>query len=188
MKILTFILFLLPALTFAQKVFETRKEALAKIQDGTYTTSTGWQLKQGEQIQLGRGSMPDKTFAFVIEIPNLLTYNQYSNYNQHKLQHTYNGRSAVIRDFLVSGTKKSGFYIMARIKVGQLSRYGIDIENAIEAAEIKVPEEYAKQKIGDGDGQPFSKADELKKLKELLDSGALTQEEYDAEKKKVLAK
>jgi hypothetical protein len=33
---------------------------------------------------------------------------------------------------------------------------------------------------------PISVADELKKLKELLDAGVLTQEEFDAQKKKLL--
>jgi len=32
----------------------------------------------------------------------------------------------------------------------------------------------------------ISVADEIKKFKELLDAGAITQEEYDAEKKKLL--
>lgn len=34
--------------------------------------------------------------------------------------------------------------------------------------------------------QPYDKYDELKKLKGLLDSGAITQSEYDAQKKKIL--
>jgi len=33
---------------------------------------------------------------------------------------------------------------------------------------------------------PASTADELKKFKELLDTGAITQEEYDEKKKKLL--
>ena len=33
---------------------------------------------------------------------------------------------------------------------------------------------------------PFSTADELKKFKELLDSGIITQEEFDAKKKQLL--
>lgn len=34
--------------------------------------------------------------------------------------------------------------------------------------------------------EPKSKADELKKFKELLDSGAITEEEYNQQKKKLL--
>lgn len=34
--------------------------------------------------------------------------------------------------------------------------------------------------------QESTKADELKKYKDLLDSGAITQEEYDAKKKELL--
>lgn len=36
-------------------------------------------------------------------------------------------------------------------------------------------------------GQPFSVADELLKLKSLMDTGLLTREEFDAQKKKLLA-
>ena len=36
--------------------------------------------------------------------------------------------------------------------------------------------------------QQRSKVDELKELKALLDSGALTQEEFDIEKQKILSK
>ena len=53
---------------------------------------------------------------------------------------------------------------------------------------IKVFDEY-KAKDSDADVQPVqqvSAADELKKFKELLDSGVITQEEFDAKKKQLL--
>jgi hypothetical protein len=171
----------------SKKVFESRKEADNRIQDGKFTTSIGWTIKEGDEIKLGKGSMPDKTFAFITESPNVLTYNQYTDYNNSKLQHTYNGRGAKIAKLYVGGNKKTGFYITATIKVGQLSRYMLDIENAIEAGEIEKPAEFATQvKKEQQTATSASLGDELKKLKDLLDSGALTKEEYEAAKKKLL--
>jgi hypothetical protein len=169
-----------------KKVFETRKEGESRIIDNKYVTSTGWPIKEGDEIKLGRGSMPDKTFAFITESPNLLTYNQYSDYNKSKLQHTYNGRNAIIAKLNVIGNKKTGFYIAATIKVGQINRYMLDIENAIEAAEIEVPAEFTKTKKEQSRVSNASLGDELKKLKDLFDSGALSKEEYEVAKKKLL--
>lgn len=171
----------------SKKVFESRKEANSRIQDGKYTTAIGWTIKEGDEVKLGKGSMPNKTFAFITETPNVLTYNQYSNYNNSKLQHTYNGRGAKIAKLYVGGNKKSGFYITATIKVGQLSRYMLDIENAIEAGEIERPAEFATPvKMEQQAASGASLADELKKLKDLFDAGDITKEEYEAAKKKLL--
>lgn len=88
---------------------------------------------------------------------------------------------------MVVGTKKTGFYIAVKIKVGQPSRYIIDIENALEAKEVVIPSEYVKKEPAkQTNGSNSSLADELKKLKDLFDAGAITKEEYDAAKKKLL--
>lgn len=76
----------------AQKSYDTRKDAETAIKDHDYKSTIGWILKSNQGITLGKGSMPDRTFAFITELPNLLTYNQYADYNRHKLSHTYNGR------------------------------------------------------------------------------------------------
>ncbi len=170
-----------------KKVFETRKEAESVIKEDKYVTSTGWILREGDEIKLGKGSMPDKTFAFITETPNVLTYNQYKDYNRIKLQHTYNGRNAKIAQLYVGGNKKTGFFITATLKVGQMSRYMLDIENAIESAEIQVPSEFTTSTNKElPSTNNASLGDELKKLKDLFDSGALSKEEYEAAKKKLL--
>lgn len=189
-KFLSIVCLLIVVSSSAQKNYETRKEAEAAIKENQFKSSLGWTIKTGDEINLGKGSMPDKRFAFVTEMPNLLTYNQYTDYNNSKLPHTYNGRGAKVADLMVAGNKKSGFYIIAKLKVGQLSRYVMDIENAIEAGEVQLPAEYAKKDIPANNNTvpASSSADELKKLKDLFDSGALTKEEYDAAKKKILDK
>ena len=180
---------MLPCAAFSQTVFESRKDAQAKIENNEYTASSGWKIKEGDTISLGRGTMPDKTFAFISEIPSALTAQSNVDYSKRKLPNSYNDRRAVVHSIFVAGTRKTGFYIMAKLKVGQMSRYGVDIENALEAKELKPPSEFAvKDDATPTQAPASSKADELKKLKELLDTGALTQEEYDAEKKKILDK
>jgi hypothetical protein len=170
-----------------KKVFETKKEGESKIVENKYVTSTGWTIKEGDEVKFGKGSMPDKTFAFITESPSVFTANQYTDYNKSKLPHTYNGRSARVAKLYVAGDKKTGFYITATIKVGQMNRYMVDIENSIEAGEIEVPAEYAKKPQKEASaGNATSLGDELKKLKELFDSGALSKEEYEAAKKKLL--
>lgn len=120
----------------SQTVYETKDEAKTKIVNDVYTASNGQKIAVGDTVRLGKGTMPDKRFAFIYELPNLLTYNQYVDYTQAKLPMTYNNRNAVIADLIVYGTKKTGFYIVAKLKVGTMSRYVADIENAIEVGEI----------------------------------------------------
>jgi hypothetical protein len=180
------LLLLLPASLFSQELFESRREALAAIAKNEFTTSVGWTIKKGDEIQLGSGSMPDKQFAFITDHPNVLSYGVFPGAGISNLPPGYTGRKAIVADFIVRGTRTSGFFILAKLKVGSLSRYVADIENAIEADEIAVPLEYAKKREDIPGAAIISKADELKKLKELLDSGALTQAEFDAEKKKLL--
>jgi len=75
----------------------------------------------------------------------------------------------------MNGVSKCLFIVDA----GGLFRFSLYIEDAILACEV-VPCQTVATK------PPASVADEIKKLKELLDSGALTQAEFDAQKKKLL--
>lgn len=55
--------------------------------------------------------------------------------------------------------------------------------------EMQEVAEYVKQRVDqikNSTGTVFSSADELKKFKELLDSGIISQEEFDAKKKQLL--
>ena len=61
---------------------------------------------------------------------------------------------------------------------GNITNYELYIEEAIQVCEIK--------DCGKKEAPVVGAADELKKWKALLDSGAITKEEYDAQKKKLL--
>ena len=54
-----------------------------------------------------------------------------------------------------------------------------EIEKQLKAEKSEIEEEKKIEKWGN--------LEDIKKLKELLDMGAITQEEYDAQKKKILA-
>ena len=87
------------------------------------------------------------------------------------------------------GNKKNGYSYYPIINVGAI-RYEVDIENAISVGEIVVPDEFKPKKEGPVVvvKQEVSVADEIAKLKKLLDDGVLTQAEFDAQKKKLLDK
>jgi len=151
-----------------------------------YRCSSGWLIHKGDEIQLGSGSMPDKSFAFIKTASNGMQLIEDGSTREKKLDFRYNNLKATVKDFYIYGVKKMGYYIIARLKVGAL-RQDMYIENAIEARELKTPAEYATAKRETIAVPNKSKADEIKKLKELLDSGALTQDEFDTEKKKILS-
>lgn len=87
-----------------------------------------------------------------------------------------------VKSFEFTGSKRTGrkFYVVA--KGGNLSPYWIDIVAALEQKEVisDVVKPTAAPK------NTIDLADQIKKLKELKDAGALTQEQYDAAVKKLV--
>lgn len=165
------------------------KRLYGKDFDAGYQTSIpGWIIKRGDTLELGRGTMPDKSFAFGYQNPGSMTAMYAPNGQLVKSYlSSMNARSRVIvKDLGMIGTKRTGFSMAAVVGVGTMTRYQFEIENAIEAGEIVPPRKFRKATSQAG-GQPMSAADELLKYKKLLDSGAITQEEYNAQKKKLLS-
>lgn len=80
------------------------------------------------------------------------------------------------------GSEKKGF--MYYVLLSGFIRYEVDVENAIAVGEIVVPDQFKPKSVAAA--QQLSTADEIKKYKALLDSGAITQAEYDAKKKQLL--
>src|SRR5689334_21656530 len=131
--------------------------------------------------------MPDGDFKFIRR--NSSSFFAYYGDN-HALANSANAfsRSNSGLEFKVvrvekRGDKKHGYKYFAVINES-LIRYEIDVDNAISTGELAVPETHKPKK--NESTSTASLADELKKLKDLYDSGASTKEEYDAAKKKVL--
>lgn len=144
--------------------------------------SYGWVIKVGQNINLGTGTMADKSFAYVGTTPNLLSTIPIP------LGSSYAGLNLTVKR-IVEKKFKGAKKIELVVSGGNIVNYRVQIEQAIEAGEILPPIEYRKKV------EPTviiqnntSVADELVKLKKLYDDGLLSKEEFEAQKKKLLEK
>ena len=140
-----------------------------------YAASNGVTYKKGDVIIMGEGSGDNDQYLYMWITSAL------NKGGEIKTQ-AYNGVGVTIKKikkFKDKRTKK----ILFLVGGGNISNYTLDIENAIESCEIK---DCIENKGKVQQSSTNSKYDELKKLKELLDMGAITQDEFDKEKKKIL--
>jgi len=120
---------------------------------------------------------------------------------------TNSGREFVIVNLKASGSKKIGYSFSPviaepidggkkdKLRLGT-ERYYIDYENAVNSGELIYPDKQPANKntspievkIVQEKNENISIPDELAKMKKLYDSGAITKEEYDVAKKKLLDK
>jgi hypothetical protein len=127
----------------------------------SYLASDGAVYKIGDRVKIGVPSS-NKTFAFITEgdgylvpITNLTAY--------------ASGTETEIKRIYVYGSKRAGYSVGFRTKgYTGLSNYTIQFENALSVGEVK------------GFGLSSDDAlEQLKKAKDKLDLGLITQEEFD---------
>jgi hypothetical protein len=141
-----------------------------------YKASNGVTYHVGDTVRLGRGTKQDGSFLYFEDhglIPNPRS--------TRTLPKDFANSAAIlksIRKIKVNGVDK----YMFSVNPGGPMRYTVFIDDAIEACEVKP----CKTADTAAPASAGSVADEIKKLKALLDSGAITQKEYDAQKKKLL--
>ena len=163
------LLFLAPVIGFAQKIKE-------------YHASNGITYHPGDTIRVGLGSMPDGNFKY-IQINQLLPGPpDPRRSNSMNARKDMSGSGYVIKKIQNVRQMAGGDKTVITIRTGGLPTCDIWIDEAILSCEVTP---CADQK-GNSSGR-FSVADELTKLKKLLDNGAITQAEYDAQKKKLLS-
>ena len=137
-------------------------------QISTYKASNNKTYHIGDSITMWRGSGINCTFAYIV-----------NDLNTKPVKSFYAGR--VVEAYNIKETNSGK--VIIQVLCGKLGSFNIYIEDAIATCEIV----YCKK-----DAIPVtivpSKYDELKKLKELLDSGAITEDEYKKEKEKLLVK
>lgn len=144
--------------------------------------SNGWVIKVGQNINLGTGSMADKSFAYVGTAPNLLSTIPIP------LGSSYAGLNLTVKR-IVEKKFKGAKKIELVVGGGNIVNYRVQIEQAIEFGEILPPIEFRKKTEPQVIIQNNSSvADELAKLKKLYDNGILSKEEFEAQKKKLLEK
>jgi hypothetical protein len=151
-----------------------------------YTAQDGTVFNAGDTAILGMGTGDQGMFKYVWQPGNSWLGTRGGYFTS-----IYNFKHIPIKELRSIGDKKSGYKTIAVVNVGGLNSL-IDIESAIAVGELVTPN--SKKKL-DAKNQPIiiqqsntSTADELKKLKDLLDQGIITKEEFDAQKAKLLAK
>lgn len=171
----------------------TNNSELPRINNDTLFTTSGFKILDGEKIKIGTGSMPDGDFRFIrTNSASLFRYYSTTGYNglanqANSLPRSQSGLTYKIKRLEKRGNKRHGYVYYAIIGSGMVN-YEMDVENAISAGEIVVPDEFKpkpKTQVVEVK-QQISVADEIAKLKKLYDDGVLTKDEYDAQKKKLL--
>ncbi len=148
----------------------------------TYTASNGKTYKIGDTVKVALGSMPDGNFKYVQVSPPLLAPPT-RNSNSLSARRDFANTTTIIRKIKRSAQLSGSEKIVFNVKVRGLVTYDIWIEEAISACEV-TPCATKTNPVNTGTG---SVADELIKLKKLLDDKAITTEEFNAQKKKLLS-
>lgn len=201
MKKLLFALLLSPLFSKAQQL-------LPRFENDTLFTSSGYKIYKGQILYLSNGSSEAGYFRFIRFHSNMARNDTYILQNGTILVNR-------LRNYKNSGTDNQSIRIsgLATLTDGRKTEldFFLDFEKAIESPdrfpnELKVPEEFRNKRV-----EPLIKevktqatpeetkkpnvpddlkkiliADEIKKLFDLYKAGALTKEEYEAQKKKLL--
>jgi Short C-terminal domain len=160
MKRLLFLLLFVPFITFGQSMSEYKA-----INNKTYHI--------GDTVRLDRGSSADGDFLYlqIGGINSILSHGHNQNIDK-----AYANTGVVIKN-IKKGKTRGVEKLWFMVDGGNIANYMLYIDDAIQSCEV-VPCQTQKENI--------SVADEILKLKKLLDAGAITQTEYDAQKKKLL--
>lgn len=126
------------------------------------------QVSPGQYVMLNRGSLPNGNYKWI-------------NVEKGKGNY-YSGKKYLVHKVKLSGDKRHGFRAFIFLD-GEHKRYSCDGENAYLAGEISFNGISYKAETKNG----YSVADELVKLKKLRNNGTITEDEFQAQKKKLLA-
>ena len=115
----------------------------------------------GEEITIGEPSGKLGTYKYITTAMQIAAGG--AGLTSHQV-----GKKTIIKNLKLTGMKKSGFAVQVVANMAGIGLMYIDFENAIASGEIV------------GLGMTSDKAlEELKKAKDKLDLGIITQEEYD---------
>ncbi|HEY4291306.1 MAG TPA: SHOCT domain-containing protein [Puia sp.] len=169
-------------------MFSRAQSELPKVDNDTLLTTSGFKAIAGTDIKLGVGTLPSGDFKYISESSrSFAALTRGPRYKPDPVGRKWNGHLFHIKKFRKEGTDERGYTWYVILGGGGPVNYECDIENAIATGEIIVPDAF-KPKVAGSAAPAYSPSDELKKLKDLYDSGALTKGEYDSAKKKILAK
>lgn len=182
-------------------LFSTAQDALPSFQHDTLYTSGGYKIYEGQVLHLANGTSEAGYFKYIkFRMYRTDTYNlQNSSIKVENLKRFKN-----------SGQDDYSILVLGKVTYKEGKQEDIEIvlyfDDAINADELTVPAEFKKQLVKTqatqikekatpvetktpeptGDIKKLMVADEIKKLFELYKQGALTKEEYESQKKKLL--
>lgn len=150
-----------------------------KKMDG-YKASNGKTYHEGDTIKLGIGSSPNGDFRYLQMAgwAAIASYSSAGGSSQTNIGKRYSGMNVVIKK-IQSAKLKGATKVYFTVGGGNITNYQLHIEDAIATCEIADCK-------GAVPASGNSDLERLKKLKELLDAGTITQAEFDKEKQKIL--
>jgi hypothetical protein len=149
-----------------------------------YKAINGITYKVRDTVWLGKGSGGNAEFLYLslTGFAAVMTYNSYKGQDQFNMSRSFQNTYGIIKKITSEGLKDQQKVVFTLICKGG-TRCALVIDDAIDACEV-TPCNAPNATQAPPPQQ--SVADELLKFKSLLDSGAITQAEYDAQKKKLL--
>jgi hypothetical protein len=201
MKKLLFVLLINPLISTAQN-------NLPRFENDTLYTSGGYKIYKGQMLQLATGTSAAGYFTFIKFHPGQGKNNTYSLQNSSILV-------SKIKGYKYSGPDNNSIRISGTLTYKDGKQEETDIVMNFERAtedydgqpsELNIPEPFKrkpvqktvktetkqpvnvepKKQTAPDDLRKIMVADEIKKLFDLYKAGALTKEEYEAQKKKLL--
>lgn len=135
-----------------------------------YKAGNGVIYKLGDTVKLGRGSGQDGWFVYML--PNMVN----TSYSQRDwFKRKFTNTAVVLKKIEIK--KKSGIdRCMFIVGGGAMYNFHLNIEEAISTCEV----------LPCLSNNTNSIADEILKLKNLKDAGAITNDEFEKQKKKIL--
>jgi len=143
------------------------------VKGDTLILSNGSKFWLNQEVTLGNGSAPDKTFNFIYE-PEILYLKK-----RKPLSAGYYAKKAVIKKFQRDGPyKKSYSYNIIVLDFGDSKKFWCDVQGALDNFELVAPSPLPAPSDG--------KDAKLARLKKLYDSGDITKDEYETLKARIL--